>query len=396
MGKVRKSNGGGIQKKVLGLVLFSMLMVVVAFGVVIALQSDLIREFAAAQTEHTDSLSRAIVTLVVAVVAVVAVTIAVAVVVSRRITRPIALITERVSSLGGEDLRFEVEDAYRTGDEVEELAESLAGLSVKTLEHVDEERRVAAEEGRVAAELDVASSIQASQLISQFPAFPSCREFDLYASIDPAREVGGDFYDFFLVDDDHIALVMGDVSGTGVPAALFMMVSRVLLRSHLQRGVGPAEVLENVNDQLCERNEVDFFVTVWVAVVQISTGKGVAANAGHEHPAIRRAGGSYDLVVYRHAPALGMVEGLPFREHSFVVRPGDSLFVYTDGVPEATNAAGEQFGNARLIKALNEDPDAEPKGLLENVRKSVGEFAGATEQLDDRAMLCFRFCDTEG
>ena len=131
-------------------------------------------------------------------------------------------------------------------------------------------------------------------------------------------------------------------------------------------------------------------------MVQISTGKGVAANAGHEHPAIRRAGGSYDLVVYRHAPALGMVEGLPFREHSFVVRPGDSLFVYTDGVPEATNAAGEQFGNARLIKALNEDPGAEPKDLLENVRKSVGEFAGAAEQLDDRAMLCFRFCDTEG
>ena len=396
MGTVRKSNGGGIQKKVLGLVLFSMLMVVAAFGVVIALQSDLLREFAAAQTEHAESLSRAFVVLVVAVVAVVAVTIAVAVVVSRRITRPIALINDRIRSLGGDDLRFELEDAFRTGDEVEELAESLAGLSARTCEHVDEARQAAAERGRADAERDVVTSIQASQLSNRFPAFPSRQEFDLYALVDSAEEVGSDFYDFFLVDDDHIALVVADVSGKGVPAAFFMMVSRVLLRSHLRRGESPAEALENVNDQLCERNEADFFVTVWVAVVQISTGRGVAANAGHEHPAIRRAGGSYELVVYRHAPALGIMEGIPFREHGFVMRPGDSLFVYTDGVTETTNAGGELFGGGRMVKALNEDPDAMPKDLIANVRGSVNAFAGDAEQLDDRALLCFRLCDARG
>ncbi|MER2027494.1 MAG: SpoIIE family protein phosphatase, partial [Lachnospiraceae bacterium] len=184
------------------------------------------------------------------------------------------------------------------------------------------------------AELSMATDIQASQLPRLFPAFPNRPEFDVFASMTPAKEVGGDFYDFFLIDDDHIGLVMADVSGKGVPAALFMMVARVLIKSHLQNGESVGEALENVNDQLCESNEAELFVTVWAAIIQISTGKGTAANAGHEHPVLRRAGGQYELVTYRHSPAVATMEGMPYKEHSFELHPGDSLFVYTDGVAE--------------------------------------------------------------
>ena len=252
--------------------------------------------------------------------------------------------------------------------------------------HLEEAKRE-----RIENELQLATNIQASMLPHVFPAFPTRSEFDIYASMDPAKEVGGDFYDFFLVDDDHLGMVIADVSGKGVPAALFMMVSRVLLKSHLQNGESPAEALESVNDQLCEGNEAELFVTVWAAVLEISTGKGVAANAGHEHPALRRVGGGYELQVYRHSPAVAAMEGIPFKEHSFQLGPGDSLFVYTDGVPEATNAEQELFGTDRMIAALNEDASAAPEELLKNVRKAVDAFVKDAEQFDDLTMLCLKY-----
>ena len=348
-----------------------------------------------ALSEYNDSLSRTLTTIIVLLIVVMTLALTAALIVSKRIVRPLGLITDRVQSLGGDDLQFVMEDEYRTGDEVEALADSFAKLSAKTLKYVDEVTRVTAEKERIGAELNMATAIQASQLPRLFPAYPNRSEFDLYASMDPAKEVGGDFYDFFLVDDDHIALVMADVSGKGVPAALFMMVSRVLLKSRLQSGESPAEALASVNDQLCEGNDAEFFVTVWVAVVQISTGRGLAANAGHEHPVLCRADDVYTLVVYRHAPALGVMGGIPFREHSFQLKPGDSLFVYTDGVPEATNAEYELFGTDRMLEALNQQPDADPKEVLTNVRASVDVFVGDAEQFDDLTMLCFKYVGPE-
>ena len=244
---------------------------------------------------------------------------------------------------------------------------------------------------RLSMELNMATAIQASQLPRLFPAFPNRPEFEVYASMKPAKEVGGDFYDFFLIDNDHIGLVMADVSGKGVPAALFMMVARVLIKAHLQNGENPAEALENVNNQLCESNEAQLFVTVWAAVLEISTGKGVAANAGHEHPAIRRAGGEYALQIYRHSPAVATMDGIPFREHSFQLNPGDTLFVYTDGVAEATNAGNELFGSDRMLDALNTDPDAQPEEVLANVMRGIDTFVAGAEQFDDITMLCLKY-----
>ncbi len=244
---------------------------------------------------------------------------------------------------------------------------------------------------RLNLELNMANAIQASQLPRLFPAFPNRPEFDVYASMTPAKEVGGDFYDFFLIDNDHIGLVMADVSGKGVPAALFMMVARVLIKAHLQNGESPAEALESVNNQLCEGNEAELFVTVWAAVLEISTGKGIAVNAGHEHPAIRKAGGEYALQVYRHSPAVAAMEGISFREHSFRLEPGDRLFVYTDGVAEATDANNELFGSDRMLDALNVDPDANPETVLSNVMRGINAFVAGAEQFDDITMLCLKY-----
>ena len=314
-----------------------------------------------------------------------------ALIVSKRIVRPLEAITRRVRSLGGKNLQFTMEKEYRTGDEIEVLADAFAKLSAKTLQYVDEVKRITAEKERIGAELNMAKEIQASQLPRLFPPFPQRTEFDIYASMTPAREVGGDFYDFFLVDDDHIALVMADVSGKGVPAALFMMVSRVLIKSRLQSGETPSEALANVNNQLCEGNNAGFFVTVWLAVLEISTGKGIAANAGHEHPALRRANGQYELVTYRHSLAVATMEDVPFKQHEFSLQPGDSLFVYTDGVAEATNADNELFGTERMLVALNKDPDAPAKQILENVMDGIKQFVDGAEQFDDITMLCLKY-----
>ncbi|MCR5404122.1 MAG: PP2C family protein-serine/threonine phosphatase [Butyrivibrio sp.] len=247
---------------------------------------------------------------------------------------------------------------------------------------------------RIGAELSMATDIQASQLPRLFPAFPNRPEFEIYASMTPAKEVGGDFYDFFLIDDNNIGLVMADVSGKGVPAALFMMVARVLLKSRLQNGDSPGVALSNVNTHLCENNDTGLFVTIWTAVLNVKTGKGVASNAGHEHPAIKRAGGKYELVTYKHSPAVATMEGIKFKEHEFELFPGDSLFVYTDGVAEATNKDNVLFGNERMLETLNRDPDAKPEQVLENIMNGITEFVKDAEQFDDITMLCLKFIGT--
>ena len=349
-----------------------------------------------AQESYSKNISASGRTIIVLLITAALLTLGGGLLLAKRIVAPLESMTKRIQSLGGEDLRFEMQDAYKTDDEIEILAESFADLSGKTLQYVEEIKNVTAEKERIGAELNMATAIQASQLPRLFPPFPNRQEIDIFASMSPAREVGGDFYDFFLVDDDHIALVMADVSGKGVPAALFMMVSRVLIKSELQSGASPAEALSHVNDQLCEGNEAEFFVTVWLCVLEISTGKGLAANAGHEHPAICRGNGKFDLVIYRHSPAVATMEGIPFRQHEFELKPGDRLFVYTDGVTEATNKNNELFGTDRLLDALNRKPDGNPKEILDNVIDDIHTFVADAEQFDDITMMCMKYIGPQG
>ena len=240
-------------------------------------------------------------------------------------------------------------------------------------------------------DLTVASAIQKNMLPRIFPPYPDRKEFDLYASMTPAKEVGGDFYDFFLVDDNHLALVIADVSGKGVPAALFMMVSKVLIKNRLQAGDSPGAAISNVNDTLANGNTNSMFVTVWCCVMEISTGKLTIVNAGHEHPAIRRKGGKYELSIYEHSTMVGMIEELPFDEHTITLNPGDSLFVYTDGVPEAQDIKGEMFENDRMLEVLNRDPNAGPEATLGAMMDEIVSFRGEALQFDDITMLCIRY-----
>lgn len=309
--------------------------------------------------------------------------------VSGTITRPIQRLTASVHDIGKGN--FEMKIPIESGDEVGELAGKFNEMQDNLKEYMENIKRVTAENERIGAELNVATQIQADMLPKIFPPFSERKEFILAASMNPAKEVGGDFYDFFLVDETHMGLVVADVSGKGVPAALFMVIAKTLIKNRAISGGGPAEILTEVNNQLCEGNEAELFVTVWLAIIDINTGKGLAANAGHEHPVLRRAGGKFELIEYRHSPAVATMEGIRFKEHEFELHPGDTLLEYSDGVTEATNKDNKLFGNDRLLAALNKDPDAAPDVLLKNLREDIDEFVGTAPQFDDITMLGLKF-----
>ena len=309
-----------------------------------------------------------------------------------RVVRPLERMTKRINSLTGSDRVFEMEDAYRTGDEIEILAESFAAVSQKTRDYIAQITQITAEKERIGTELSLATRIQAAMMPHIFPPFPGRREFDVYASMDPAKEVGGDFYDFFLVDEDHLCMVMADVSGKGVPAALFMMASKIILQSVAMLGASPAEILTKTNQAICSNNQEEMFVTVWVGILEISSGKLTAANAGHEYPVLKKSPeGAFELVRDRHGLVVGAMDGVRYREYEMTLEPGAKLFLYTDGVPEATSADTELFGTERMLAALNAEPDAPPARVLENVRAAVDAFVKNAEQFDDLTMLCMEY-----
>ena len=310
---------------------------------------------------------------------------------SKRIVKPLNTITKRISELSESNLEFKMEDAYRTGDEVQELAEAFASISHRTVEYLDTVKRVTAEKERIGAELSLATQIQAAMLPHIFPPFPDRTDFDLYASMDPAKEVGGDFYDYFLIDDDHLGMVMADVSGKGVPAALFMMASKIILQSVAMLGKSPGEILTKTNEAICSNNEAQMFVTVWIGILELSTGKLICANAGHEYPVLKRADGDYALYKDKHGFVIGGMEGVRYKEYEIRLTPGDKLFVYTDGVQEATNQHQELFGTDRMLAALNEHKEDTPLEALKNVRRAVDVFVQDAEQFDDLTMLCLEF-----
>ncbi|MBR3183988.1 MAG: SpoIIE family protein phosphatase [Firmicutes bacterium] len=252
--------------------------------------------------------------------------------------------------------------------------------------HKEEEDR-----HRIMGELQLAGRIQTGMLPHTFPPFPDRKEFDIYATMDAAREIGGDFYDFYFLDDDHLCLVMADVSGKGIPAALFMMISKVLLKSFATMSESASDVLTKANETLCKENNVDMFVTVWLGILEISTGRLVAANAGHEYPVIKRGQRGFELFKDKHGLVVGGMSGINYKEYEIDLAPGDKIFLYTDGVPEATNAGKELFGTKRMVDALNKDPDASPKDILRNVRAAVDEFVKDEEQFDDITMLCLKY-----
>ena len=284
-----------------------------------------------------------------------------------------AAVTEGLKALsGGKD---ELCSLSRTAAEmVNSIDGCIAGISAETAERV-----------RIGADLNVATKIQADMLPTKFP---ERTEFDVFATMSPAKEVGGDFYDVFRIDSNHYGLVMADVSGKGVPAALFMVVARTLIQDRALMGRSPARVLEHANNKLCENNASGLFVTVWLGVLELTSGNLICCNAGHEYPALKRAGGEYVLLEADNFPPLATMEDMEYEDEMITLAPGDSIFLYTDGVPEAKNAAGKRFGTDRMIAELNRNKELSPKELLTVMKKQVDDFTGEMDPFDDVTMLC--------
>ena len=272
---------------------------------------------------------------------------------------------------------------------------SLTGACVEMVEEInrytDNLKQATVEQQRIKTELDVASQIQRDMLPSIFPPFPDRSEIDLYASMTPAKEVGGDFYDFYMLDQEHLVLTIADVSGKGVPASLFMVISMTLLNNYAQSSVSPKEILGYVNHQLCQNNDAMMFCTVWLGILNLKTGRLIASNAGHEYPAIRRSGGEFELFRDKHSAPLGFRDGLQYQEYEIQLFPGDCLFEYTDGVTEATDASEELFGEERMLEALNSAPDASVEQKISRVYDAIHGFVKDAPQFDDITMLCLQY-----
>jgi len=315
----------------------------------------------------------------------------------KRIITPVIRLSESskklISSLSsGRDISLDI----HTGDEIEELAASFKTMHTEITGYLKSLSKITAEKEHIGTEMHVATSIQSSMLPKLNPEFAPRHDFSIYALMSPAKEVGGDFYDAFLIDDEHLGVVIADVSDKGVPAALFMVISKTLikLRCQLSGSLSPARVFKSVNNQLIENNDAGMFVTCWLAIINLKTGEGRASNAGHEHPVLKRAGEEFRLVEYQHSPPLGCLDDLEFEEHEFKLHPGDTFFVYTDGLAEAVNEDGEQFGTGRIVEALNAHSDLEPEALVEAARSELSSFVGKAEQFDDTTMLAFTYHGT--
>ena len=305
---------------------------------------------------------------------------------------------EPLRKVSGEATRFARENTK--GQELGEISryEELANLahSIDTMEtdmtaYIDNLTAATAEKERIGTELSLARTIQENSIPTTFPPFPDRTEFDIFASMDPAREVGGDFYNFFLIDDDHLGVMIGDVSGKGIPGALFMMVSNILLSDRTRMGGTPAQILSFVNDALHDHNTAEMFVSVWLGILEISTGRLTVANAGHEYPALKKPDGRFEILKSKHGLVLGAMDGMNYREYTLPLEPGSKLFIYTDGVPEATAAGNVMFGMDRMLEALNKDPDGSPEQILKNVQDAVDGFVLDAEQFDDLTMLCLEY-----
>jgi sigma-B regulation protein RsbU (phosphoserine phosphatase) len=295
---------------------------------------------------------------------------------------PIEKLTKDALAIGGGDLEHEL--AVDTGDEIEVLAETISKM-------VKDIKLITGEKERIGAELSVATQIQASMLPCIFPAFPDRKEFDIYAHMLPAKEVGGDFYDFFLAGENTLAIVMSDVSGKGVPAALFMVIAKTLIKNNAQYGQSPGEVFRIVNNLLCENNEAGMFVTSFFGYIHLQTGEFTYVNAGHNPPLIRRNGEKFSYMKVKPGFILAGMEDMTFQEESLILERGDELFLYTDGVTEAVNPKEELFSEERLLDAANRHRGESLMHFVKHIKENIDAFAEDAQQADDITMLAFRF-----
>lgn len=290
-----------------------------------------------------------------------------------------------------EKLKF-CDPDVKTGDEMESLSRSLITMSEDLKKYMVDLMNESRQKERIESELNIATHIQASMLPCIFPPFPDCPEFDIYAEMTPAREVGGDFYDFFMTDENHIALVAADVSGKGVPAALFMVIGKTLLKDYSGFEETPADVFMRVNNILCESNTEELFITAFEGILDLRTGEMQFANAGHEKPIIyHKDENKWEVYQTRPGFVLAGMEGMKYRPDSLTLKEGDRIVLYTDGIPEAVNQNEEQYGMERFVESLYRHVDKSCDQMIKGVKADLEEYTEGTEQFDDITILCMEF-----
>ena len=283
------------------------------------------------------------------------------------------------------------EIVVKNDDEIKELADSFSKMYREIGAYISKLETVTAEKERIGAELTLASDIQAHMLPCIFPAFPEYDEFDIYATMTPAKEVGGDFYDFFMTDENHLAIVMADVSGKGVPAALFMVIAKTLIKNYAQSGQEPGDVFTTVNRLLCDGNDAGLFVTAWIGILDLETGVMKYANAGHNPPLIKRTDGKFEYLRSRPGFVLAGMDSIKYKQNELVLNPGDRIFLYTDGVTEATNGEQQLYGEDRLESLLNRCQSDTAEEMLADLKNDIDSFVGEAPQFDDITMLMLDF-----
>ena len=307
--------------------------------------------------------------------------------------KPVRVITAEATRFASENVQAgqKLRSTIRNKDDIGYLAEAIDQMEEQIHDYVSNLTRVTAEKERISTEMSLASRIQKDMLPNIFPAFPDRDDFDIFATMDPAREIGGDFYNFFLIDNTHLCVVIADVSGKGVPAALFMMAATIVLVDNARMGKTPSQVLRSANEAICSTNREEMFVTVWLGILDLETGMLTASNAGHEYPVMKHPGGGFELIRDPHGFVVGGMEDIEYNDYELIMEPGSKLFVYTDGVPEAATRDDRLFGTDRMLEAMNADPDADPVTLLQNVKAAVNDFVADAEQFDDMTMLCLEY-----
>lgn len=309
--------------------------------------------------------------------------------ISRKFVKPIVSITKEADGFASHDAHFSDKlKEIHSNDEIETLARSIEKMGIDIQVYIKDLMRVTSEKERISAELSVASGIQAGMLPKNFSPYPGHPGVQLYASMMPAKEVGGDFYDFFWTGKNKLWLVMGDVSGKGVPAAMFMVIAKALIRNEATLEYEPSEICERVNEQLCEENEQGLFVTCWLGCVNLSTGIMKFANAAH-NPPVLYDGDTYKFLEQKSGIMLAAMEGSKYVQHQIQLKEGSRLFLYTDGVTEAQNKDGALFGESLLLGALAKTAALSAKDAINVVNAEVERFAGGAEQADDITALAF-------
>ncbi|MDR3130339.1 MAG: SpoIIE family protein phosphatase [Treponema sp.] len=308
--------------------------------------------------------------------------------VAGKIARPIASLTSGVRKAGEGNLDYRSE--IKTGDEIEDLSLAFERMTVELKNHIENLRLVTAEKERIGAELNVAAKIQASMLPGIFPPFPHRREFDIYGSMLPAREVGGDFFNFFFIDENTLAVLIADVSGKGVPAALFMVIAMTLIENSVHYGMSPGEAFKSVNNLLCRNNDEDMFVTAFMGYLDIPRGKFTCVNAGHNPPVIKR-GDDFEWLKIKHGLVLGGMEGMAYTEEETLLMPGDMIYLYTDGVTEAADPEKNLFGEDRLMETIRDHRETGVQGFICSIKQGIDIFAAGAEQADDITMLVLKY-----